>query len=273
MKRFVSTLCGLLLGVLLLAGHSQAEASTIVINGSTTMLPFVQAAAESFMNLHKDIALSVSGGGSGNGIKGLIDGTTQIADASRRIQEGEIRMAHEKGIEPYEIVVAVDCVVPIVHPSNPVANLTADQLKAIYTGKITNWKEVGGLDKPIVVITRDNSSGTFEVWGEKILNKEPVTPRAMVVASSGAMVQAVSTNPMAIGYDSLGYVNRSVKALKINGVPGTIETARKGKILTSRNLYMYTNGKPKGDIKKFVDFMLSPKGQAFVKKEGFIPLH
>ncbi len=181
--------------------------------------------------------------------------------------------AKGKGINPVEHTVAVDCIVPIVHPSNPVSDLSTEQLKDIYTGKITNWKEVGGPDKPIAVVGRDTSSGTFEVWEEKILKKEPVTPRALIVASSGAVIQTVAKNPLALGYDSLGYVDtKSVKALKIAGVEGTPQTARGGRFATSRKLYMYTNGTPQGDAKKYLDFLMSPEGQKYVAKEGFVTL-
>lgn len=260
-------------GALVLLGiSSSAFASQIVIDGSTTLLPFVQAAAEAFMVENPDVRIVVSGGGTGNGIKALLDGTTQIADASREMKPSEWAEARSRGIKPQAHVVAYDCVVPIVHPQNPVSNLTLDQLKRIYTGRISRWNQVGGFYRPIAVIGRDTSSGTFEVWEEKILNKELVTPRSLVAASSGAMIQTVSTNPLAIGYDSLGYVDRSVKALKINGIAASAQTARSGTFPTARKLLMYTNGTPLGDVKRFIDYLVGPEGQVFVKKAGFIPL-
>ena len=271
MKRF-----GLLAGTLALAAFlfsGTALAGELVMNGSTTVLPFAQSSAEAFMKANPGIKISVSGGGSGNGIKALLDGTAQIANSSRQMKKEEVEQAKPKGITPVEHTVAVDCIVPIVHPSNPVTDLTVDQLKGIYTGKITNWKEVGGPDKPIAVVGRDTSSGTFEVWEGKILQKEPVTPRALVVASSGAVIQTVAKNPLALGYDSLGYVDTSsVKPLKIAGVAGTPDTARSGKFATSRKLYMVTNGTPQGDAKKYLDFLVSPEGQKYVAKEGFVTL-
>jgi len=254
------------------AGASYA-ASEITINGSTTILPFAHSTAEAFMKLNPKVRISVSGGGSGNGAKALIDGMIRIAAMSREMKEDEIAKAKARGVNPVKHVVAVDCIVPIVHRTNPVNNLTAGQLRAIYAGEITNWREVGGEDKKIAVLGRDTSSGTFEVWEEKIMKGAYVTPRALIVASSGAMVQSVANNPMAIGYDSLGYVNPSLlKPLSVNGVKGTPETARAKKIITSRPLFMYTNGEPKGDVKKYLDFLLSADGQKYVTQEGFVSL-
>ncbi|ACZ18335.1 phosphate binding protein [Thermanaerovibrio acidaminovorans DSM 6589] len=270
MRSILRVLCAaLLVGVL----GGAAMAGEIVMNGSTTLLPFAQSAAEAFMKANPGVKISVSGGGSGNGIKALIDGTTHIANSSREMKSEEIEKAKTKGVTPVKHVVAFDCIIPIVHPSNPVSNLTVDQLKNIYTGKVRNWKEVGGPDKPIVVLSRDTSSGTYEVWEQKVLRKEPVSPRALTVASSGAMIQTVAKNPLAIGYDGIGYVDqRFVKPLKINGVDGTPTTARNGKFPTARELYMYTNGEPKGEVKAFIDFMKGPNGQRYVAKEGFVTL-
>lgn len=269
--RFLGKLAASLLVLGSLCGS--AMAGEVVINGSTTVLPFAQSAAEAFMKANPGVKISVSGGGSGNGIKALMDGMAHIANSSREMKKEEVEKAMAKGVRPVEHVVAFDCIVPIVNPSNPVSSLTVEQLKDIYTGKIRNWKEVGGPDKPIAVITRDSSSGTYEVWEQKILNKEPVTPRALVVASSGAVIQTVAKNPLAIGYDGLGYVDtRVVKTLKINGVDGTPTTARNGKFPTARKLYMYTNGEPKGEVKAFIDFLRGPEGQKYVAKEGFVTL-
>jgi phosphate transport system substrate-binding protein len=254
-------------------GRASFAASEIAINGSTTVLPFAQSTAEAFMKSNPDVRISVSGGGSGNGAKSLIDGMVQIASMSRAMKDSEIEDAKKNGINPVRHVVAVDCIVPIVHPSNPVGNLTASQIKDIYAGNVTNWKDVGGPDKQIAVVGRDTSSGTYEVWEEKIMKGTPVTPRALIVASSGALVQTVAGNPLAIGYDSLGYVDpKLIKALDIEGVTGTPETARSGRIVTSRMLYMYTNGAPGGDIKKYIDFLISDDGQKYVAREGFVTL-
>ncbi|HQP29484.1 MAG TPA: phosphate ABC transporter substrate-binding protein, partial [Syntrophales bacterium] len=150
--------------------------------------------------------------------------------------------------------------------------LSIDQLSQIYQGKITNWKDVGGEDLKIVVISRDSSSGTFEAWGEMVLHKAKVAQRAQMQASSGAIVQAVSKNRYAIGYVGLGYLNRSVKALTVGGVPATAPNAIAKTYPISRPLYMYTDGKPAGETARFLQFVLSPAGQKIVEKAGFVPL-
>ena len=251
---------------------SMAFAGNISMNGSTTVLPIAQKVAEAYMKEHPDTAISISGGGSGNGIKALIDKTADIANSSRAIKKEEIEQAKAKGSNPVEFIVAFDCIVPVVHPSNPLKNLTLDQLKAMYKGEIRNWKEIGGQDKPIVIISRDTSSGTYEVWEEKVMKKERVFPGALLQASNGAIVQAVSNNPNAVGYIGLGYMDNSVKMLSVNGITGSKETTLNKSFPVSRPLYMYTPDQPAGDVKKFLDYMISKKGQKLVEEEGFIPL-
>jgi len=256
--------------IMLTAGA--ALAGNISMNGSTTVLPIAQKTAEAYMKEHPDAKISISGGGSGNGIKALIDKTTDIANSSRAIKKDEMEQAKAKGSDPVEFIVAFDCIVPVVHPSNPIKNITVDQLKALYKGEIRNWKEIGGADKPVVIISRDTSSGTYEVWEEKIMKKERVFPGALLQASNGAIVQAVSKNPNAVGYIGLGYMDNSVKMLSVNGITGSKETTLNKSFPVSRPLYMYTPVKPAGDIKKFMDFVVSDKGQKLVEEEGFIPL-
>jgi phosphate transport system substrate-binding protein len=256
----------------LLMGTDAVAKDTIIVNGSTTVLPIGQATAEAYMKKDANVNISISGGGSGNGIKALIDKTTQVAMSSREMKKEEIELAKSKSINPVEHKVAIDALTPVVHPSNAVANLTIEQLSLIYQGKIRNWKEVGGKDLQIVVISRDTSSGTYESWQEKILHKEKVTPRAQLQASSGAVVQAVSKNRFAIGYIGIGYVNKSVKALTVNGVVANDSNALKGTYPISRPLYYYTDGQPKGAVAGYIQFVTGPEGQKIVKKEGFVPL-
>jgi len=170
--------------------------------------------------------------------------------------------------------VAYDCIVPVVHPSNPVMNITMQQLKVIYQGNIKNWKEIGAPDMPVVVISRDTSSGTYEVWHEKVLKKERVFPGALLQASNGAIVQAVSKNKNAIGYIGLGYMDSSVKALMVDRVKGSAETTLNGSFPISRPLYMFTPGWPKGDTLKFINYVIHPeKGQKYISEIGFVPLY
>jgi len=248
------------------------ERHAFVIKGSTTVLPIAQATVEDYMKAHPGVEISLSGAGSGDGIKALIDKSTDIADSSREIMPEETKLAESKGVNPFEIKVAMDAIVPIVHPSNIVKGLSIDQLSQIYQGNITNWKDVGGDDEPIVIISRDSSSGTFETWGDLVLSGAKVTPKALLQASNGEVVQVVSKNKFAIGYIGLGYENKSVKSLMVNGVKATVETALNKKYALSRPLYMYTNGKPTGDIAKYINFVLSPEGQKLVAKAGFVPL-
>jgi phosphate transport system substrate-binding protein len=248
-------------------------AEEIVINGSTTVLPVMQKVAENYMAINPGVAISISGGGSGNGIKALTDGLCQIAMSSRDMKVHEMELAKSKGRNPVRIPVAVDALLPVVHPSNTVALLTMEQLRGIYSGKISNWKEVSGADKKIAIISRDTSSGTYETWDERVMNKEKVTPAALLQASNGAVVQAVSKNPNAIGYIGFGYADKSIKGLDVDTIKATAQTALSGEWPIARELYLFTNGDPAGEIKKLVDYTLDPqKGQKAVAEVGFIPL-
>ncbi len=274
MKRVKRTIK--IVAVLMLASIicGSAWAKNISIKGSTTVLPIAQKIAEAYMKENPDISISISGGGSGNGIKAIIDGTTDIADSSRFIKGKEIKLAMEKGRYPVPFSVAYDCIVPVLHPTNSVKNLTTDQLKAIYKGEIKNWKKVGGPDRRIVVVSRDTSSGTYEVWAKKIMKKERVFPGALLQASNGAVLQTVAKNKNAIGYIGLGYMNKSVKPVTVNNVKGTSETTLNGTYPVGRPLYMFTNKWPEGEIAKFINYILHPeKGQKLVSDIGFVPLY
>ena len=263
----IALLCGIFAATL-------SHAGSVRIDGSTTVLPITQKVMEAYMKENPGVSISLSGGGSGNGIKALIDGTTDIANSSRFIKDEEVKAAVAKGAYPVPFALAYDCIVPVVHPENPVKNLSLDQLKAVYMGEIKNWKDVGGQDKEIVVISRDTSSGTYEVWEEKVMKKARVYAGAMLQASSGAIVQAVAKNKFAIGYLGIGYLNPSVKALTVNGIEGNEETTLTGKYPVSRPLFMFTRGWPSGDVLHFVNYVLDPhKGQKLVKEAGFVPLY
>ncbi|MDL2207088.1 phosphate ABC transporter substrate-binding protein, partial [Desulfovibrio sp. OttesenSCG-928-M16] len=190
MKLFASL--GLVLS-LFISSHALA-AQEIIISGSTTVLPVMQKAGEAFMAANPDITLSISGGGSGSGIKALNEGLCQIAMSSRDIKKSEVELGAKNGVTAVRTAIAVDALIPVVHPDNPVKNLSAAQLKDIYAGKINNWKELGGNDGKIVVVSRDTSSGTYETWEGIIMKKEKVTPKALLQASNGAVVQTVASN-------------------------------------------------------------------------------
>jgi phosphate transport system substrate-binding protein len=260
-----------MVGFALMSGVAFAG-SSIVIKGSTTVLPIAQGTLEAFMKKNPQVQMSLSGGGSGEGIKALIDKTADIATSSREIKKEEVELAKTKGINPVANVVANDAIVPVVHPKNKVKNLSIDQLSQIYQGKITNWKEVGGDDLKIVIISRDSSSGTFESWDHFVMKKAKVSPRAQMLASNGAIVTAIAKNRYAISYLGIGYVNKSVKPLQVNGVTASVASALSREYPLSRELYMYTDGEAKGDVAKYIGFVKSPEGQKIVVKEGFVPL-
>lgn len=265
-----------LVAVMVMAFAGSVFAGSIQVKGSTTVLPLMQKAAETFMKANPNVSISISGGGSSNGAKALIDGTTDIAMMSRDMKGSEIRKAIDNGRKPYQFVVALDCIVPVVNPGNPVSKLSKDQLWKIYTGKIKNWKEVGGEDSKIVVISRDTSSGTYDCWKSKVMKKEGkkhrVFPGALLQASNGAVAQAVAKNKKAIGYVGLAYLNKELKGVVINGVGASVATAKDGSYPISRGLNIYTPGLPLSESKALIDYMMSPAGQKLAADTGFIPV-
>ena len=224
------------------------------------------------MKKNPAMKIFVSGSGSGTGIKALMDGTTNIATSSREAKDKEVASAKEKNVTLTGHKVALDGIVPVVHPSMKINDITTEQLRDIYNGKIKSWKELGGPDRPVSVVSRDTSSGTYEVWEEKILKGDKVRPDALLVASNGQAVQTVAQNKFAIGYIGIGYVEKSVKILKVNGKTASASSVRDGSWPVSRPLFMYTNGKPAGTIAKFIDFMLSKDGQKIVNEVKYVSI-
>jgi len=247
-----------------------AAGSEITIKGSTTILPVAQVASEVFMEKNPGIKISVQGGGSGVGIASLLDKTTDIATSSRKIKTEEIEKGKASGIIPNEIAIALDGIAVIVHPTNSVKALTKAQIKDIYTGKLSNWSEVGGKDAKIVIVNRDTSSGTYEAFEILALNKEKVRPDALTTASNQAVAQTVAQTPGAIGYVGHGYLTPKVKAVTVDKIECTKQTIQSEKYPLSRYLYVYTNGKPTGNVQKFINFILSKEGQKLVEDEGFV---
>jgi phosphate transport system substrate-binding protein len=267
MKKFLTILFSVLF-VCSMISFSYAE--DLRIDGSTTVLPIAQRAAEVFMKKNPSIKVFVSGSGSGTGIKALIDGTTNIATSSREAKDKEVATGKEKRVILTAHKIALDGIVPIVHPSMKIDNITLEQLRDICNGKIKRWKELGGPDRPISIVSRDTSSGTYEVWEEKILKGDKVRPDALLVASNGQSVQTVAQNKFAIGYIGIGYIDKSVKVLKVNGNSASAKSVRDGSWPVARPLFMYTNGKPAGVIAKFIDFMLSKEGQKIVNEVKYV---
>jgi phosphate transport system substrate-binding protein len=263
----------LFLAIVLIAGLAMpAFAESITIKGSTTVYPVAQATAEKFMDMHPEVRISIQGGGSGFGIAALIDGTTDIGNASRPIKDKEIKKALSKGTDPKAHVVALDGIAVVVNPSNSVSALTKQQIKDIYTGKISDWSDVGGSGGKIVVISRDSASGTFETFNKLALDKERVRPDALLQASNQAVATTVAKTPGAIGYVGLGYLTSKVKGVDVNGVEASKDTVRSGEYSFARPLFMYTDGPAKGAVKKYLDFVTSSEGQRLAEKQGYVGL-
>lgn len=258
--------------------------NSIQNKGSDTLVNVALAWAEAYNELHPEISIAVTGGGSGTGIASLINGTVDIANASRQMKPEERQAALDNGIEPVEFVVAVDAIAVIVHPSNPVDKLTIQQLADIYTGKITNWKEVGGRDDPIVLLSRETNSGTHVYFLEEVVRKgsgddEAIfAPQTLLMPSSFGITSEIRRNPSAIGYDGLGYVTEHEKVLAVardSDAPyiyPTVETGADGTYPIARPLYMYTAGEPSGVIAEYLDWIRGPEGQEIVAELGFVPL-
>lgn len=258
-------------------GESSGDlAGSISVEGSDTLVNMGQAWAEVFMDENPDVMLSVKGGGSGTGIAALINGTIDFANASRAMKDEEIAEAEANGVTPVEHQVAIDGIAVVVNPGNPVAGLSKADLGKIYRGDIVNWKDVGGPDKPIVLLSRDSSSGTYEYFKEEVVAADDenaeYAKQAQLLASTQAIVDEVSRNDAAIGYVGLGYVTDSLQVLEIDGVAASVEAAKDGSYPISRYLYMYSDGDVDGVMEAYLDWILSPEGQAIVADQGFVPL-
>ena len=255
-----------------LALSARAE-EKIVADGSTTVGPIAKAFAEYYMKKNPDVNITVGESGSGNGAKSLINGVCQVATMSRKMKPEELEAAQAKKIEPVLHTVAYDGLSVIVHPGNPLADLTKEQLRQIYTGEIKNWKEVGGPDQKIVVISRDTNSGTYETWETVVMKAEKITDKAEYVGSSGAIRQRVMSTPNAIGYVGIAFVE-GVKAVKVNGVEATADSVLDKTYPIGRGLFMYTTGEPAAGshLAKFVGLYATEEGKKIVEETGFIPV-
>ncbi len=247
--------------------------SQITLSGSTTVLPVAQAAAEAYMDKYPGINISVRGGGSGVGVASLQNGTVDIANSSRPMKSKEIASCKAKGINPVAYAVANDGIAILVHKSNNVKNITVKQIQDIYTGKIKNWNQIGGPNMPIIIVSRDVASGTFEVFNDKALKGAKVDGSAQMLASNNAIVTTVASTPGAIGYAGLGYINEKVNVVTVENVIPSEASVKDESYPLSRKLYMYTNGSARGELGKFIVFIQSAEGQALVKNQGFITLN
>ncbi len=274
----------LIVTVVAFSAHAAMAKNSIQVKGSDTMVNLGQAWAEKYMEKNPGDFLAVTGGGSGTGFSSLISGTCDIAMASRNIKEKEVSLAKQKGINPSETKVALDGLAVVINPSNPVNKLTIDQLADIFTGRVSIWKEFGGKDEKIVVLSREVNSGTHVYFKEHVLRKndpnsrEEFSPGALMLSSSQAIADEVAGNPAAIGYYGMGYISAKQRPVMIakdeksEYEAPSIENVVNGKYPISRPLFLYTNGEPQGIVKKFVDFCLSKEGQDIVLATDFVPI-
>jgi phosphate transport system substrate-binding protein len=265
-------------------GSSDSSAAYIENKGSDTIVNLALAWAERYQSGHPDVRISVTGGGSGTGLAALVNGTVDIANASRKIKDEEITQAEANGIQPVEHIIARDAIAVIVNPENPVSELTLQQISDIYSGKITNWKEVGGDDRPIVRLSRETNSGTHVYFLETVLrlgkkdDKTLFSMDTLLLPSSEGIIAEVRDNPNAIGYDGLGYVPKDLKMIAIAKSAGepfvlpSVDTVNDKTYPIARDLYMYTAGEPTGIIKDYLDWILSPEAQEIVLQLGFVPI-
>lgn len=269
------------------APTSSQPTAYIQNKGSDTIVNLALAWAERYQQEHANIRISVTGGGSGTGIAALLNGTVDIANASRRISSDELQQAQAKGIHPEEFVIARDAIAVIVNPENPVSRLTLQQISAIYSGKVNNWQELGGEDRPIVRLSRETNSGTHVYFLENVIrlgkkdDKTLFSMDTLLLPSSEGIIAELRDNPNAIGYDGLGYVpaDGTVKVIALakdaDGpyILPSIETVNSKAYPVARDLYMYTAGDPQGAVKDYLDWILtSPEAQDIISKLGFVPI-
>jgi len=253
----------------------------ITIKGSDTMVHLASASAEAFMEANPKVEVSVTGGGSGTGIAALLNGTTDICAASRKMKQKETDLAAEKDIEPVEFVVARDGIAVVVNPANPVDALTLEQIRKIYTGEYSNWNRLGGPDATIVVLSRESSSGTYVFFQKHVLQEQDYRRDARLMPATSSIIQSVSSDKWGIGYVGLGYAIGAAGKVKMLGVKAddeatpvmpSEETVDSGEYSIARPLYLYTAGQPQQAAKSFIDFCLGPEGQKIVHQTGYVPV-
>lgn len=270
MRKLGAVLVSMAVMAMILVSNAGAATKGIVIDGSTTVGPIAKSFAAYFMKKYK-VPVTVSESGSGNGAKSLINGSCDIADMSRSMKPQELAAARARKINPVANVVALDGLAMIVHPSNPVRALSEAQIADIFSGRINNWRQVGGPNFPIVVVQRESNSGTQDTFKELVLKGRPVVRNAETQASNGAVKNRVSQTRGAIGFVGLGYLDASVKKIAVDGVLPSASTVKNKTYRLARELYMYTNGRPVGMVGKFVDLPKTPDGRRIIQELGFVP--
>lgn len=282
---------GLLVGLLALTGLSlnskksygffswgKKKNKVVQLKGSDTILNLSQAVAEEFIKHNDGARVSVTGGGSGTGIAAKLNKTIDIAMASRKIKSKELDKAKKLGIDLKEVIIAFDGITVVVNKENPIKNLTKEQIRKIFIGEVTNWKELGGNDEKIIVLSRDSSSGTHSFFKKDVLRrgdkkaKDEYTDKALFLPSNEALKQEIRSSKGAIAYIGMGYMDDSVKSVDVDGIEATPQNVAAKKYPISRAVYWYINKEIEGTAKDLVDFMLSTDGQKIVAKEGFVPV-
>ncbi len=278
-KKKMKKIKGIITLSLIAATFAAKSQTKIVIKGSDTVLPLSQKEAETYMKENKGSSITVVGGGSGVGISALIDGTTDIAMSSRPIKMDERLKLQDAGRAYKEVKVAFDALSVIVNPSNKVSKLTREQIEGIYTGKIKNWKEVGGDDIQIVVYARETSSGTYEFFKDHVLNRKNYSTACLNMPATGAIVQSVSQTKGAIGYIGIAYMESNVKDIAVSYdkgktyIPATVANAKNKTYPIVRPLFYYVPKNKEKVTQPFIDYVLSPAGQKVVETVGYISLN
>ena len=278
MKKIMKKVLPLVLIILVLVNISWIQSISFKIKGSDTCLPLIQKESELYMKKNANASITVIGGGSGVGIAALMSGTTDIAMASRKMKMDEKMKMQDAGKAFKEVVFANDALSVVVNPANKVSQLTREQLEGIYTGKIKNWKEVGGDDLTIVLYSRESSSGTYEFFKEHVLMNKNYASSALLMPATGAIIQSVSQTKGAVGYVGLAYVEKTVKAIKVSYDKGktfitpSVETARNKTYPITRPLQLYYLTSLEKTVAPYIAYLLSAEGQKIVSDEGYIPL-
>lgn len=277
-----NSVCALLLTVIAAGPGLAGEESYLTVKGSDTMVHLASMWAEAFMDHNPGTEVSVTGGGSGTGIAALLNGTTDIACASRQMKEKEYKLAAKQKLTPQEFVVARDGIAVVVNPSNPATELTLAQISQIFTGEVTNWQELGFQDQEIVVLSRESSSGTYVFFQEHVLQKQDYTPRARLMPATSAIIQTVAEDAGAIGYVGLGYASEAGARVKTLNVKETADspavapseaTVKSGDYSIARPLHLYSRGEPSDLVNKFIEFCLGEMGQEIVKQTGYVKVN
>jgi phosphate transport system substrate-binding protein len=263
MKSCLPWILSFIVAISMTMGCQRSKAG-ITVAGSTSVEPFAELLAEEYMLQHPYSHIYVQGGGSTAGIEAAITGAANIGMSSRNLTNDEKKL--------YAVTIAKDAIAIIVHPKSPIDNLPLEQIREIFSGKITNWKELGGPNHPVDIVTREEGSGTRESFQKFVMGKEDISLGALVQDSNGAVRQVISSDPNAIGYISLGLVNNQVKALRISGIQPNLTNVYSGKYTLVRPFLFVFDGEPVGEAKSFLDFVLSPQPQKLLLKEGLVPV-